>query len=147
MSNDDFSDPTSGGDRIEGGIGALEGRLCLFTPVEYIGLNEDGTGGIKTADYGNKDAVSSDVVILAETKGQKTETYSGVLFFQGHLIGALKKKAGTGSRVLGVVVRGKEKVRGNYPWLLNVATDAQKKIARDYLASVPKDADEDPFAV
>lgn len=130
---------------IPGGVAGLAGRLCLFTPQEYIPLNEDGTGGIPTK-HGNKDAVSTDVVVLAEAKGQKTDVYSRALIFQGYLVGALKEKAGTGRRVLAVIGQGENK-KGNAPWILVPATDAQKKIARDYLASVPKDADEDPFAV
>lgn len=104
-----------------------EGRLIIFTP-----LREQQ---VETTDYGAKPVVVADVVVLNEKKPEKSEAHAEVFVWGGYLRGALRGSIGT-ARVLGRLVRGDKKERGNFPWLLQDATDAETEIARAYLASV-----------
>lgn len=122
----------------------LLGELVLFSPTEYV---EE----VKT-DFGDKDAVITDLVVLT-TEGGPAE-YQDVRIFQGSLIGQLKRKITGGRKLLGVIAKGEAKKGQNAPYILAAPDDAQKQVARDYLAgrtieqateSAP--ADDDPFAV
>lgn len=122
----------------------LLGELVLFSPTEYV---EE----VKT-DFGDKDAVITDLVVLT-AEGGPTE-YQDVMIFQGSLIGQLKRKITGGRKLLGVIAKGEAKKGQNAPYILAAPDDAQKQVARDYLAgrtieqateSAP--ADDDPFAV
>lgn len=122
----------------------LLGELVLFSPTEYV---EE----VKT-DFGDKDAVITDLVVLT-AEGGPTE-YQDVMIFQGSLIGQLKRKIQGGRKLLGVIAKGEAKKGQNAPYILASPDDAQKQMARDYLAgrtvadatpSAP--AQDDPFAV
>lgn len=104
-----------------------EGKLVIFTP-----LREEK---VETADYGLKPVIVADVVVLNEKKPEKSEAHAEVYVWGGYVRGALRSSIGT-ARVLGRLVRGTKKEKGNYPWLLEDATDAETEIARAYLASV-----------
>lgn len=108
-----------------------EGRLILFTP-----LREEQ---VETKDYGLKGVIVADVVVLNEKKPEKSETHAEVYVWGGYLKGALRGFIGQ-RRVLGRLVRGTKKERGNFPWLLEDADATGVKVAEAYLASV------DPFA-
>jgi len=108
-----------------------EGKLLLFMP-----LREES---VETADYGAKPVVVADVVVLNEKKPAKSEAHPEVFVWGGYLRGALRGFIGE-RRVLGRLVRGTTKERGNFPWLLEDATDEETAIAVAYLESV------DPFA-
>lgn len=108
-----------------------EGRLIIFTPLREIEVD--------TSDYGRKPVIVADVVVLNEKKPEKSEPHAEVYVWGGYLRGALRSSIGQ-ARVLGRLVRGTKKERGNYPWLLEDATDDETELARKYLASV------DPFA-
>lgn len=130
--SDDFAKPSeapSGGDGWNLTEEA-EGRLILFTP-----LREQT---VETADYGAKPVIVADVVVLNEKKPEKSEAHAEVFVWGGYLRGALRGFVGE-RRVLGRLVRGTKKERGNYPWLLEDATADEVEIAKAYLASV------DPF--
>lgn len=131
----------------------LLGELVLFTPIEYV---EE-----VTTDFGTKDAVTTDLVVLS---GEDAGTeYESVLIFQGSLIGSLKRKVPAytngvmtreGRKVLGVIAKGDAKKGQNAPYILAAPTDEQKQVARDYLAgrtieqATEQDAPaDDPFAV
>lgn len=131
----------------------LLGELVLFTPSEYV---EE-----VTTDFGTKDAVTTDLVVLT-AEGGPVE-YQDVMIFQGSLIGQLKRKVPAytngvlvreGRKMLGVIAKGEAKKGQNAPYILQAPDDAQKQVARDYLAgrtieqateSAP--AQDDPFAV
>lgn len=130
MSNDPFSNAGSGSGAS---ITDFEGRLLLLTPTEYL----DGDDKVKT-EYGDKDVVVTDLVAL---DGDEVQEESGVYVFQGKLIGALKRNVGK-KPVLGRLGRGTPAKKGQAkPWELQPATEADKQIARDYLARKT----EDPF--
>lgn len=134
----------------------LLGELVLFTPSEYV---EE-----VTTDFGTKDAVTTDLVVLTQP-GQPS--YEDVMIFQGSLIGQLKRKIPTyaasgeliraGRKILGVIGKGDAKKGQNPPYILESPTDAQKQLARDYLAgnavddaaaaAAPAADTSDPFAV
>lgn len=133
----------------------LVDELVLFTPTEYV---EE-----VTTDFGTKDAVITDLVVLSGADAG-TE-YEAAMIFQGSLIGSLKRKIPVvnpttgvvtreGRKVLGVISKGEAKKGQNAPYILAAPTDAQKQVARDYLAGrVVEQATEqdepatDPFAV
>ena len=108
-----------------------EGKLLLFMP-----LREER---VETADFGEKPVIVADVVVLNEKKPAKSEAHAEVFVWGGYLRGALRGFIGE-RRVLGRLVRGTTKERGNFPWLLEDATDEETAIAVAYLESV------DPFA-
>lgn len=107
-----------------------EGRLIIFTPLREQQVD--------TTSFGTKPVVVADVVVLNEKKPEKSEAHAEVYVWGGYLRGALRGSIGT-ARVLGRLVRGTKAEKGNLPWLLEDATDAETEIARAYLASV------DPF--
>lgn len=112
-----------------------EGELVLFTPTKVT--TQD------TKDYGEKPVIVADVVVINEKKPEKSEEHSDVFVWGGYLRGALKEFVAGGSnprRVLGRLVKGKTKERGNYPWLLEDPTEEEIAAATAYLESV------DPFA-
>lgn len=117
----------------------LLGELVLFTPTEYI---EE----VKT-DYGVKDAVMSDLVVLS----RGCEEFRDSMIFQGSLIGALKRKIGTGRKLLGRIGKGEAKKGQSAPFILEAPSAEDQQIARDYLAgrvvedATPSKAD-DPWA-
>lgn len=142
MSNDPFDTPSSG-DRIQD----LEGLLLLITPLEY--LTEIST------TFGDTDAVDADVVVLDAENGPVD--YSSMRVFPFALVGTLKRAAkfneanpagdpatGRPKMVLGRLGKGEAKKGQSAPWVLQAPVDADKQLARDYLAKRPVD---DPFSV
>lgn len=121
----------------------LLGELVLFTPSEYV---EE----VKT-DFGDKDAVVTDLVVLTAEGGPAE--YQDVMIFQGSLIGQLKRKIAGGRKLLGVIARGEAKKGQNAPYILSAPTDEQKQAARDYIAgrtveaATASEPQDDPFAV
>jgi hypothetical protein len=132
FADDDFAKPS---EAPAGGDGwnlteEAEGELLLITPKREE--------QVETKDYGAKPVIVCDVVVLNAKKPEKSEAHADVFVFGGYLRGSLKGFIGQ-RRVLARLVRGTVKERGNYPWLFEDATEADKDIARAYLASV------DPF--
>lgn len=124
-------------------IKELLGELVLFTPTEYV--EETKT------DFGDKDAVTTDLVVITAEGGPAE--YTDVMIFQGSLIGQLKRKIAGGRKLLGVLAKGEAKKGQNAPYVLEAPTDEQKQMARDYLAGRTVEAateaapKADPFAV
>lgn len=150
---DEF-DSAGSGSRVT--LRELIGKTVLFMPTEYVALEKDANGnviggGILTTDYGRKDAVLTDMVVLNAEGGP--ERIDDAMIFNGKPIAALKRRIG--KMYLGVVAEGTEKVKGNYPLLIAAPTEADEQMARDYLAgravaaAVPtaSPSAEDPFAV
>lgn len=121
----------------------LLGELVLFTPTEHV---EE-----VTTDFGTKDAVLANLVVLTAEGGPAE--YDDQMIFQGSLIGQLKRKIPGGRKLLGVIAKGEAKKGQNAPYILAAPTDEQKQVARDFLAgrviqaATEPTPDEDPFAV
>lgn len=123
------ADPFTGAGEIAGvssvGITDFEDRLVLVTPLKH-------ETEVKT-QFGVKDAVRCDFVVIDEQAPANSARHSDSLEFGGRIIPKLRAKIGEGM-VLGVV--GKEPTtKGNPAWVLNDPSDAQKQAARDYLAA------------
>lgn len=127
--HDDFDDPKTG-DYVQ--VSDLVGHLVLWYPSEH-------RQGVQT-QFGEKDAVITDIVDLTDGA-----TYLGAMILQGALIGVLKRNAGTGRPVLGVVGKGEAKKGQAAPYILNPASDEQKATAREYIAA--NQVEKDEFAV
>jgi hypothetical protein len=126
MPSDPFTDP-SGGQKITDYLG----RLLLITPLELV-------EAIQTS-VGTSDAVRADVVVL--DGDDAPDELSGMLVFQKVLLAELKPRIGK-SMLLGVLkTRPTTKKGQSDPYVLEIATDDQKEVARMYLAG------KDPFAV
>jgi len=106
------------------------GDLFLITPLRLDEIDDTFHPGEK------KEIVVADIVHLNEKKPGKSELHEGAWVFQGFLKGSLKGYIGTGKRVLGRLAKGDKKDRGNYPWILEDATEADAKIAREYVTFI-----------
>jgi hypothetical protein len=115
---DEFSSPPSG-ERIT----AFKGKLVLVWPKRY-------NTGIATK-FGEKDGVDVDIVVLEKDGTGKLYEEVGIL--QSALVGKLKRRVG-GKPMLGVVYQ-RPTDKGNPAWDLDQPTEAQKDIARKYLAT------------
>lgn len=108
------------------------GKLMVFTP-----LREDK---VSTEDYGDKNVIVADVVVLNEKKPEKSEEHEEVFVFGAWLQGSLREHIGTGMRVLGRLVKSTEGKDGKsgkgYVWKFADATDDDTDIARAYYASL-----------
>lgn len=119
--SDDFNSPSTAT-----GIDykAINGSLLLIT---VHALEE----GIKTS-FGETNAVRADVVVLdGDCKG---ETFADTLLFPRVLVSQTRSQIG--SKVLGRLGQGNAKPGQSAPWTLAEATDADKDVARKYLAYV-----------
>lgn len=107
-----------------------EGSLLL---ISVTGIETD----IVTA-FGKTNAVKADVVIINEKKPSKSEEHKGILIFQRVLQSQLENYVG-GRRVFGRLGRGIAKAGQDAPFIIDDPTEADKVLAREYLASI------DPF--
>ncbi|MDA3624286.1 hypothetical protein OU415_02490 [Saccharopolyspora sp. WRP15-2] len=103
----------------------LNGRLLLITPHEKDVM-------VNTA-FGENSAVRADVVVLDGPDAG--EEYADTLIFPKVLQGQVKGNAGTGRMNLGRLGQGQKKPGQSAPWMLGDPTDADKEVARRYLAS------------
>jgi hypothetical protein len=123
MPNDLFDDPASASalDLTE-----LNGRLLLIEPLRV-------ETGVKTT-LGEKDVT---VVNLHELDGPSSgEVHEEAFVWPRVLQAQLRPKVGTGRYVLGRLGQGIAKPGQNAPWKLADATDADKELARKYLAGL-----------
>lgn len=120
---DAFSAPAAGG-RFS--AKDHNGHLLLITPEKY-------EAEISTT-FGTKDAISAKIVVVDEKNVSDSEEIDGALLFGGVLIGQLKSKIGKGL-VLGRLEQGTAKPGQQPPWRLADPTDAEKDVARAYLAT------------
>lgn len=116
------------------------GKHILFTPREHIPVETDDkgnhvSGGVKTTDYGYKPAVVSDMVVFDLDTGEVSE-YFEQMVFQIFAINDLKNRIG--GQYLALIEWGPEKIKGNYPILLNPPTEAGVKMATDYVDANPQ---------
>lgn len=109
----------------------LKGRLLMIYPRSKE--------VVPTTDYGDKDAIRADLVVLDGPDAPKE--MPDILVFPMRLLGQLRATTGTGRPVVGRLEQGEEKVKGNYPWELRKATDDEKQKARDYINKRPVVAD------
>lgn len=102
----------------------LENRLLLITPHEKdVVIN---------TSYGESTAVRADVVVLDGP--DSPEEHLDTLVFPRVLQGQIKSNAGTGRMNLGRLGKGIAKPGQSAPWMLGDPTDADKSVARAYLA-------------
>lgn len=103
----------------------LNGSLLLFRSHSL-------ESGIKTI-HGESQAVRADVIVL---DGDRAGTvYNDTLVFPKVLIANVKPPVGsTGHMVLGRLGQGQAKTGQSAPWILTDATEADKDVARAYLA-------------
>lgn len=118
---DPFASPASAGGGIQ--WADVKGALVL---VEVLSVET----GINTA-FGATDAVRANVAVLDGDK--KGEVFNDTLVFPKVLQGQLKSRLN--QKVLGRVGQGQAKPGQSAPWLLEEATDADKKVGMDYLAN------------
>lgn len=132
-----FDDP--GGDNVEWADHL--GKLLLIWPLSQ----EE----VKTADYGDKDAIRADMVVLDGPDG--SEELPDILVFPLVLQGQLRKGLRTGNPVLGRLGQGEAKLdsRGKEkqkpPWKLFPASDEDKAMAARYVKDKPKPKPDNKF--
>jgi hypothetical protein len=119
---DAFSAPAAGG---KFSAKDHNGALLLITPTEY-------RENVETT-FGKKDAVAANVVVIDEKNVSGSEEIADALIFGGVLIGQTKSKIGKGM-ILGRLGQ-KPTDKGNPAWVLADPTDAEKDVARAYLAT------------
>lgn len=101
------------------------GRLLLIKPKRHL-------TAVPTKDYGEKEAIEADIHILDGPE-------AGTVLRDGRvfglvMLGQLKGNVGTGRFNLGRLRQG-EATKGNPPWKLFDPTDADRDLARRYIAS------------
>lgn len=149
--SDPFDTPGSGGSITE-----YLGSLLLITPTEYLpNITTKFTKQGETSD-----AVDVDFVALDADGGP--EEVANTRVFQGPLIRDLKSAAqknmahvngnpatGLPWMVLGRLARGEDKKgygQDKRPWILSAPSDADKDVARKYIATLKEKRNEDLFA-
>jgi hypothetical protein len=151
MSRDPFSSASSF-DKISDHFG----RLLLITPVEHVfGIKTE----YSTPEKPTTDAIDAEVVVL---DGPDAGTgFESMRIFQGPIISTLKRAAkfndanpggdpatGRPKMILGRLGRGEDKTgkltpnlygtaADKRPWILLAPAEADKQLARDYLAKAP----------
>lgn len=148
MSDDPFATSStvpSGGVNI----GDYKDELVLIWPREHV-------KEVKTKDYGTKDAIRAEWVVLT---GKDAGAQEESLIFGGFLIGKLRALANKNYKVndedgdadrselrpfLGRVRQGKEKIKGNHPWVFEDPSGADKMLAIKWLDD-NKPEEKDPF--
>lgn len=100
-----------------------KGKLLLVWGKEF---NES-----VSTKHGEKEAVTVDVAIFS-ADGKKAELFKGAMFFQGRLIGRLRKRIG-GKPILGRVIQVPTD-KGNPAWDLDEPSEKDKAAAREYLS-------------
>lgn len=101
------------------------GKLLLIWPL--------GQEEVKTADYGEKDAIRADMVVLDGADGP--EELPDILVFPLVLQGQLKRNLRTGKPVVGRLGQGEAKAKQKPPWKLMEASEADKAMATKYLTA------------
>jgi hypothetical protein len=111
------------------------GNLVLFTPFEYVEKT--------VTTFGEKDAVKTHTVVFDAKTGEPS-VYEDSMIFSGSLIKTLKPyaKSNAGRRVLGRLGRGTAKPGMQPPYVLSEPTDADKTLAREWIAKAS-----DPLAL
>lgn len=133
---DEFAKPSeapAGGDGWALASDDNLGKLFLITPLRITEIDDKYKPGEQ------KEVIVADVVELNEKKSEKSEEHEDVYVFQGYLKGALRGFVGE-RKVLGRLIQGDTKDRGNYPWMLEDAKPKDVEVALAYQASI------DPFA-
>lgn len=151
MSNDPFAS-ASGFDRISDQFD----RLLLITPIEHVfGIKTE----FSTPEKPTTDAIDAEVVVLDGPNAP--EEFESMRIFQGPLVATLKRaakfndsnpagdpKTGRPKMILGRLGRGEDKTgklaenlyntaADKRAWILTPPSEADKQLARDYLAKVP----------
>lgn len=138
MSPDPFADPSSG-DFIN--FNDLQGCLLLFNVLSL----EEHVPTVHTVAGEKSPAIRADVDVLDGTA--KGQTFANALVFPTVLRSQLSPNVG--GRVLGRLAKGDAKPGKNAPWTLQVATDADRELGRQFLSatafSTPTSGSAPPF--
>lgn len=133
IDDDDFarpSDAPAGGDGWKITSDETRGKLMLITPLRL----QDA----ETKEWGTKEVVVADVVVIDEKHPERSEEHEEVFIFSGYLKGALKGYVGE-RRVLGRLQNTedttKKKDKGNFYWELEDATKKDVEAARAYMTA------------
>lgn len=103
----------------------MENRLLLIKPLEKdVVIN---------TSFGESTAVRADIVVLDGPDAP--EEVNDTLIFPKVLQGQVKSNAGSGRYNLGRLGKGVAKPGQSAPWMLGDPTDADKDVARGYLAA------------
>lgn len=134
---DEFSDPTTGFDKLQD----YKGELVIIMPKEYL----QGLTTKHSKVPGDTDAVDADFWVVTGSSAGKEVDLARV--FSGGLVSQLRRSLG--KKVLGRI--GSQDFSKGPGWVINPATDADKVLARQYLADrttrkAAQKASEDPFA-
>jgi hypothetical protein len=121
---DPFSAPGAGG---KFSAENHNGDLLLIRPTEYVKQFP--------TTFGTKDVVRASVVVIDENDPANSEEIDDAILFGGVLVGQTKSKIGQPIPVLGRLGQGTAKPGQKPPWVLADPTDAEKDVARKYLAS------------
>lgn len=121
MSNDEFGQPSD-----SAGItwSDLKDRLLLIK-VHEAGIEMD-------TQFGKSTAVRADVIVLDGDVSEIWTEYNDTLIFPKVLQSQVKSKVG--GMVLGRLGQGEAKKGQSAPWKLAPNTEADAKVARDYIA-------------
>lgn len=129
------SDAPASGDGWKITSDETRGALMLITPLRLDKAD--------TKEWGEKEVVVADVVVLNEKKPEKSVEHEEVYIFSGYLKGALRGYIGE-RRVLGRLQNTKDttkkKDKGNFYWELEDADADDVAVARAYLEAL-----NDPF--
>lgn len=129
------SDAPASGDGWKITSDETRGALMLITPLRLDKAD--------TKEWGEKEVVVADVVVLNEKKPAKSVEHEEVFIFSGYLKGALRGYIGE-RRVLGRLQNTedttKKKDKGNFYWELEDADADDVAVARAYLEAL-----NDPF--
>ena len=121
MSNDDFDGP---GSTISLPYEEVKGALLMITPhVQEKAI---------PTEFGENDAIRADIVVLDGPSAG--EEYPDTLIFPRVLQSQIRRNVGTGRRNLGRLGQGVKKPGKSAPWELGEPSEADKAIARAYLA-------------
>lgn len=108
------------------------GKLLCMTPLRKE--------MVSTEDYGNKEVIVTDIVVIDEKKPEKSIEHKEVFVFGAWLQGSLREHIGTDQRVLGRLVKSTEgkdgKTGKGYVWKFEDADDDDVDTARAYYASL-----------
>jgi hypothetical protein len=115
--DDEFGGPPAAGDQLK--PNDLIGEDVVIHPLEYVERIE--------TSFGDTDAVRCNVLVLT---GDEAGEYRDTLLFNRALVGALKRVAGSGKKVVGTLGHGEAKKGQSPAVILNDPSAALLKSAQ-----------------
>ncbi|MEU6674839.1 hypothetical protein [Streptomyces sp. NPDC046925] len=127
-----FAQPSAAGAGDNFNPNELNGHLLLIYP--------GATKMVMTQSYGEKEAVAAEIHVLdvVDPATGHPPVLTNTLIFNAVLIGQLKGEGAKGGMVLGRLGQGAN-TKGNAPWLLMDYTPQDEQVARQYIATHPRE--------